>query len=350
MKSEVHFGADRPEPECSADSPNAHASVFGGQCHADRREAAEPGHKDTNGTEDTVHLPVLFREVLESLAIHLGGVYVDGTLGGGGHSLAIAERAGKSGMVVGIDRDAAALDRVEKRMRNNPSEGRATVRMAQANYADFPEVMELVGICQADGFLLDLGLSSDQLADRTRGFSFNSDGDLDLRFDATEGEPAYELLNKWTAEQIADVIFRYGEERFSRRIAREIVSFRAERPIRKAMDVAEICRRAVPHPPGRFRDRIDPATRTFQALRIAVNDELGSLERFLSRVVSYLKPEGRIAIISFHSLEDRIVKNFFRDCGELEVVTRKPIEATDREKEENPRSRSAKLRVACKPG
>ena len=294
----------------------------------------------------TVHRPVLFQEVLDMLAPEAGGVYVDGTLGGGGHSLAIADRIGPAGLVISIDRDAAALDRVEARLAREPAANRGTVRMAQTNYADFPAVLEMLGIEKVNGFLLDLGLSSDQLADRTRGFSFNADGDLDLRFDVTEGEPAWQLLAHRSAEEIAEIIFRYGEERFSRRIAREIVRRRETEPIRKASQLAEICRRVIPAPPGRDRQRIDPATRTFQALRIAVNDELGSLERFLRRAPDRLLPGGKIAIISFHSLEDRIVKTAFRDTPGLEVLTRKPIEAGQTEQQENPRARSAKLRVA----
>lgn len=294
----------------------------------------------------TVHRPVLFQEVLDMLAPEAGGVYVDGTLGGGGHSLAIADRIGPAGLVISIDRDAAALDRVEARLAHEPAANRGTVRMAQTNYADFPAVLEMLGIEKVNGFLLDLGLSSDQLADRTRGFSFNADGDLDLRFDVTEGEPAWQLLARRSAEEIAEIIFRYGEERFSRRIAREIVRRRETEPIRKASQLAEICRRVIPAPPGRDRQRIDPATRTFQALRIAVNDELGSLERFLRRAPDRLLPGGKIAIISFHSLEDRIVKTAFRDTPGLEVLTRKPIEAGQTEQQENPRARSAKLRVA----
>ena len=294
----------------------------------------------------TVHRPVLFQEVLDMLAPEAGGVYVDGTLGGGGHSLAIADRIGPAGLVISIDRDAAALDRVEARLAREPAANRGTVRMAQTNYADFPAVLEMLGIEKVNGFLLDLGLSSDQLADRTRGFSFNADGDLDLRFDVTEGEPAWQLLARRSAEEIAEIIFRYGEERFSRRIAREIVRRRETEPIRKASQLAEICRRVIPAPPGRDRQRIDPATRTFQALRIAVNDELGSLERFLRRAPDRVLPGGKIAIISFHSLEDRIVKTAFRDTPGLEVLTRKPIEAGQTEQQENPRARSAKLRVA----
>lgn len=294
----------------------------------------------------TVHRPVLFHEVLDALSPEQGGVYLDGTLGGGGHSLAIADRVGPKGLVISIDRDAVALDRVEARLARESAPNRGVVRMAQSNYADFPAVLEMLGIDKVNGFLLDLGLSSDQLADPTRGFSFNADGDLDLRFDATEGEPAWQLLARRSADEIADIIFRYGEERFSRRIAREIVRRRAEEPIRRASQLAEICRKVIPAPAGRDRQRIDPATRTFQALRIAVNDELGSLERFLRQAPDRLLPGGKIAIISFHSLEDRIVKTAFRDTPELEVLTRKPIEAGQTEQQENPRARSAKLRVA----
>ncbi len=290
---------------------------------------------------ETVHRPVLLEEVIEALRPRSGGIYFDGTLGGGGHTLAIAEAIGKEGLLIATDRDAKALDRAERRIQEVTQRG--TVRMAQANYADFPEVLDLLHVERLDGFLLDLGLSSDQLADRARGFSFDADGDLDLRFDTSEGIPAYDLLNRSSAEEIADVIFRYGEERFSRRIAREIVRRREEKPFRKASELADVCRRVVPRSP---KERIDPATRTFQALRIAVNDELGSLERFLEKAPRYLNPDGRLVIISFHSLEDRIVKNGFRNSPLLEVVTRKPIEATEEEKSENPRSRSAKLRVA----
>ena len=170
---------------------------------------------------------------------------------------------------------------------------------------------------------------------------------MDLRFDPTEGVPAYELLNRWRADKIADVIYRYGEERASRRIAAAVVAQRSEKPIRSARDFAEICRRCNPSPPWN-KQRIDPATRSFQALRIAVNDELGSLEIFLKKFIDYLNLGGRVAIISFHSLEDRLVKNAFRETPNLNVITRKPIIATDAEIERNPRSRSAKLRVAEK--
>lgn len=294
----------------------------------------------------TVHTPVLLRETLDGLRPAPGKCFLDGTLGGGGHTLELARRVVPGGCVIATDRDIAAIDRAERRIldlgENLP------VRYAHADYRDFSEVLELLGIDTLDGFLLDLGLSSDQLADRKRGFSFDSDGELDLRFDVSEGIPAHELLRRLSAEKIADLIYRYGEERFSRRIAREIVRRRESDPVRTAADLANICRRMIPSGPNRGRDRIDPATRTFQALRIAVNDELGALEQFLSLAPAHLNDGGRIAIISFHSLEDRIVKNAFRENPLLEAVTKKPIEATEEEKERNPRSRSAKLRIAEK--
>lgn len=297
----------------------------------------------TDDTLKTQHIPVLFEETIQGLNLLPGKVIVDGTLGGGGHAIAIARAVGENGMVIGTDRDTKALDRVDKRVAdlNEP----INVKTYFANYCDFDAALERAGVERVDGFLLDLGLSSDQLADRERGFSFESEGDFDLRFDVTEGEPAYVLLNRWKEERIADTIYKYGEDRFSRRIARAIVERRSVEPIRKARDVAEICRRCDPTPHW-SKNRIDPATRTFQAFRIAVNDELGSLETFLSKCTDYLRPGGRIAIISFHSLEDRIVKNAFRDMEMLKIVTRKPIVATDEEIERNPRSRSAKLRIA----
>ncbi|MGL6196187.1 MAG: 16S rRNA (cytosine(1402)-N(4))-methyltransferase RsmH, partial [Thermoguttaceae bacterium] len=235
------------------------------------------------------------------------------------------------------------------------------IRFAHANYADLPDALEMLGYKPTkppvlDGILLDIGLSSDQLADRERGFSFEADGPLDLRFDTSEGRPAHEFLTFWSEEQIANIIYEYGEEKFSRRIAKEIVNRRREqKPIRFAQELAELVRKIVPKERRSGRDSrgnksvsIDPATRTFQALRIAVNDELGSLKTMLSQASRFLKPGGRIAVISFHSLEDRIVKNAFRDDANLEILTKKPVLATDEEILQNPRSRSAKLRVAAK--
>jgi 16S rRNA (cytosine1402-N4)-methyltransferase len=195
-----------------------------------------------------------------------------------------------------------------------------------------------------DAVLLDLGLSSDQLADDTRGFSFEAGGELDLRFNPDEGEPAWQLLARLRENEIADLIYQFGEERFSRRIARKIIEQRSHRPIRTAAELADLVRRCVP----RSADRIDPATRTFQALRIAVNRELESLDLALQRIPDRLKPGGRLAIISFHSLEDRRVKEAFRSDSRLTPLTKKPIRPTENEARTNPRSRSAKLRVAAR--
>lgn len=303
--------------------------------------SASPFPSLPDGEGITVHTTVLLNEAVEGLAPKPGGVYLDGTLGGGGHTIALAYRTGPAGLVIGCDRDPRALDRTQARL--NRAGLTLPIRMAQVNYADFPEVLAILGIEKIDGFLLDLGLSSDQLADRERGFSFDSEGELDLRFDTSEGISASELLARAGEEEIANIIFSYGEERFSRRIARNIVCLRNEgKAIKTAVDLAALCRRVIPG----HNQKIDPATRTFQALRIAVNDELKSLERFLGKAADFLKPGGRIAVISFHSLEDRIVKNAFRENDRLEVITRKPITAGNEELNNNPRSRSAKLRIA----
>lgn len=286
----------------------------------------------------TVHVSVLLEQVLEWLAPKPGMVLVDGTLGGGGHTRALAERVGKTGQVIGIDRDPAAIDAAEKSLRRLP------VRLAQANFCDLPEVLDELQIEAVDGVVLDLGLSSDQLADRERGFSFSADGPLDLRFDPTAGEPARRLISRLSAEHLTELISRYGEERYSRRIAQAIVRERREHPIETAAQLAELVRRSVPKVPG--GSRIDPATRTFQALRIAVNEELKSLEIALRRIPDRLRPGARMVVISFHSLEDRRVKEAFLGDERLEVLTRRPIRPDEKEISDNPRSRSAKLRVA----
>jgi 16S rRNA (cytosine1402-N4)-methyltransferase len=289
-----------------------------------------------------LHVPVLPNEVLQWLNPQPGQIVVDGTLGGGGHTRLIAERlaadgpARDAGFVLALDRDPAAIAAAEKNLAGLP------IKVAHSNYAELPAILDQIGVEAVDGVLLDLGLSSDQLADRTRGFSFDADGPLDLRFDPEEGEPASRLIQRLTERELANVIYQFGEERHSRRIARRIVAARAERPIETAAELAAIVRRAVP----RGSDRIDPATRTFQALRIAVNGELESLDNALAAIPDRLKPGGRLAVISFHSLEDRRVKEAFRGDSRLEPLTKKPIVATDAELATNPRSRSAKLRVA----
>lgn len=264
----------------------------------------------------TQHLPVLPREVLEWLRPEPGQTFVDGTLGGGGHAKLLAERIGPQGLVLGLDRDPAVIDRAEATLQNPPT------RPIHSNYSDLPELLAELEIQHVDGILLDLGLSSDQLADSERGFSFQSEGPLDLRFDPTRGVPAWRVIERMSAEHLADLIYQYGEERYSRRIARHIVELRRSKPVRTATDLARAIRESVPR---RRDERIDPATRTFQALRIAVNEELKWLEVALRRLPDCLRPGGRIAIISFHSLEDRMVKESFRNDARLVVQTRRPV-------------------------
>jgi 16S rRNA (cytosine1402-N4)-methyltransferase len=287
---------------------------------------------------NSIHIPVLLSAVVEGLAPKPGAVIVDGTLGGGGHSRALAERVAPTGTLIALDRDPAAIDAGERFLKGLP------VRLVQANFCDLPEVLEAVSVAGVDGVVLDLGLSSDQLADAERGFSFNSDGSLDLRFDPTAGVPAWRVIDRLSAEHLADLIYEFGEERFSRRIAKVIVERRRDNPVRTSRDLAELVSRVVPR--SRDTGRIHPATRTFQALRIAVNDELKSLEIALRRIPDCLRPGGRLAIISFHSLEDRRVKEAFQNDVRLKVLTRRPIRADEAEVSQNPRSRSAKLRIA----
>ncbi len=287
------------------------------------------------------HIPVLVEEVLQWLKPTAGATFVDGTLGGGGHTRRLAEVVGSSGLVVALDRDPAAIEAAEHNLRGLP------IKLVQSNYADLPEILKQLEIPAVDGILVDLGLSSDQLGDAARGFSFDVDGPLDLRFNPDEGKAAWRILQTASQQHLADLIYQYGEERYSRRIARAIVGQRRGEPVRTARQLAELVRKCVPR--GR-RQNLDPATRTFQALRIAVNDELKWLEVALRRFPSCLKPGGRLAVISFHSLEDRLVKQAFRDNPELDVLTKKPIRPSETEISSNPRARSAKLRVAQRAG
>jgi len=283
------------------------------------------------------HVSVMLPEIVEWLDPKPGQAIVDGTLGAGGHTRALAERVKPDGIVLAFDRDPAALAAAEVNLSGLP------VKLVHANFSDLPEVLRQVEQPPVSGVVLDLGLSSDQLADRERGFSFDSDGPLDLRFDTSEGEPAWRLLERWTAEQMADVIYQYGEERHSRRIARQIVERRRTDPVRTARQLAELVRRCVPRSKV---EKIDPATRTFQALRIAVNEELASLELVLKRLPECVATGGRVAIISFHSLEDRLVKEAFRADARWRPLVKKPLRPTEQEIQNNPRARSAKLRVA----
>ncbi len=299
------------------------------------------------------HVTVLLQETIDSLDLKAGGRYIDGTLGGGGHTEAILTQATAS-HVLGLDADPAAIERASVRLTAFGSR----VRIVNQNFAHLTEVAQAQNFTNIDGIVLDLGLSSDQLEDTQRGFGFLTGGPLDMRFDPAHGQSAAELVNTLDQDEMADLIYRYGEEPASRRIARSIV---AARPIHSAEQLAEVIETAI----GR-RGRIHPATLTFQALRIAVNDELDSLLKVLPQAVELLKRGGRLAIISFHSLEDRIVKEYFRSASQvhvaqpddppdllrrkptLKLITRKPIIPSAAEVENNPRARSAKLRVAEK--
>ncbi len=292
-------------------------------------------------SDATIHIPVLAQEISELGRPQSGQTWVDGTAGGGGHCQLILQALAPEGRLLAVDRDPAAAERLESVLGSG-----ATVR--HASYDEIPDLLADSAWPKADGILLDLGLSSDQLADRDRGFSFQMDGPLDMRFDPSGGQSAWEWLAQVDERTLADTIYRYGEERFSRRIARRVVESRKTEPIRTADQLRELIYRSVPGPRrGRSRHgRVDPATRTFQALRIAVNDELAILERALESLPDCLASGGALLVISFHSLEDRIVKYAFRGDERLEVVTRKPVQATAEEVTRNPRSRSAKLRVA----
>jgi len=287
----------------------------------------------------SAHISVLAEEVIHWLDPQPGQTFVDGTLGGGGHTRLLAERVGDQGLVIGFDRDPAAIDRAAVHLRGLP------VNIVHADFREVPEVLAQLSLPPVDGVVLDLGLSSDQLADEARGFSFDAAGELDLRFDPERGEPAWALIGRLREKALADVIYQYGEERMSRRIAKQIVLRRRTKPIRTSRELAELVRGCVPRGANH---KIDPATRTFQALRIAVNDELIALERTLERIPPAIAVGGRLAVISFHSLEDRLVKNAFRDDARYVPLTKKPIRPNESELFRNPRSRSARLRVALR--
>ena len=302
---------------------------------------------------EPTHIPVLYQEVLRGLQIKPGGRYIDGTLGGGGHAAGILEKSSPDGRLLGIDADPTAIAISAEHL----AEYESRVTLVNANFVRLAEIASQYGFCPADGILLDLGLSSLQLANGERGFSFLLEGPLDMRFNPHQGKPASELVNGLSFLELADVLHRYGEERQARRIAQAIVD---ARPIHTTRQLAEAVARAV----GR-RGKIHPATRTFQALRIAVNGELSALSQALSQAVGLLAPQGRLAIISYHSLEDRLVKQFYRRESQgcicppevlvcrcdhqatLEIVTKKPITPSEPELKANPRCRSARLRVAA---
>ncbi|WP_457631326.1 16S rRNA (cytosine(1402)-N(4))-methyltransferase RsmH [Oceanithermus sp.] len=275
------------------------------------------------------HQPVMLSEALDLLNVQPGGVYVDATFGGGGHTRGIIERGGQ---VLALDQDPDAHKRAERL-------GGVAIRFVQANFRDLEAVLASQGSPPVSGILADLGVSSFHLDDPERGFSYRHEGPLDMRMGGS-GPTAAEIVNTLSEEELADLLWRYGEERQSRRIARAIVAARAEAPIETTGQLAEIIRRAVG-----YRRAGHPARKTFQALRIYVNDELGALSGLLEAAGRVLRPGGRLVVISFHSLEDRLVKHFLRDDPRFRVLTKKPLTASPKEQAVNPRSRSAKLRA-----
>lgn len=303
------------------------------------------------------HRPVLLAACIEALAIRPDGVYLDGTLGGAGHSYEIAKRL-TTGRLIGVDRDEAALTAARERL--GPFAGRVT--LVHDNFRNLDEILDRLGLDGIDGMLFDLGVSSPQLDEPERGFSYMADAPLDMRMDRGDRLTAHEVVNGWPEQELRRILYDYGEERWAARIAAAICRTRERAPIETTLQLADVIRGAMP--PQALREKQHPAKRSFQAIRIAVNDELGAVEQMTRRAIDRLKPGGRLAVITFHSLEDRIVKNAFAQaakgctcppefpvcvCGKrplVRLITRKPITADETELQENPRARSAKLRVA----
>lgn len=308
---------------------------------------------------DSLHIPVLLKETIEALNIDPHGLYVDGTLGRGGHSRAILEKL-TDGRLIAIDRDQTAIDDCRRRL----CEFNDKITYVHGNFRDIKSILNDAGDAQVDGMLFDLGVSSPQLDEAERGFSYMHDAPLDMRMDKTAAVTAKDVVNTWPEDELRRIFFEYGEERYAARIAAGIVRRRKEAPIETTFELVDAIKSSMPA--QALREKQHPAKRTFQAIRIAVNDELDSISDMLSDAADCLKSGGRIAVISFHSLEDRIVKNLFNSkekgctcppdfpvcvCGfkqTMKVITRKPIVAGKKELEINPRARSAKLRVAEK--
>ena len=302
------------------------------------------------------HIPVLLNEVIEGLKIDPDGIYVDGTLGGAGHSYEIAKRL-KSGRLIGIDRDEDAIAAASKRL--EPFSDRVTI--VRGNYGDMADILENIGISEVDGILLDLGVSSHQLDEAERGFSYREDAPLDMRMDRRDELTAYDVVNDYSEAELTRILKDYGEERFAGSIARHIVRAREERPVSTTFELSDIIKASIP---AKYRDKKGhPAKRSFQAIRIEVNHELDILSDSLNGMIDILKPGGRLCVISFHSLEDRIVKQAMRTaedpcicpkdfpvcvCGRKpkgRCVSRKAITAADNELDTNNRAHSAKLRI-----
>lgn len=305
------------------------------------------------------HVSVLLEECIQGLAIKPDGIYVDGTLGGAGHSSRIAAKL-TTGRLIGIDRDNVALEAAAERLR--PFEDRVT--LVHANFCDMDQALEKLGIDKVDGILLDLGVSSPQLDDGQRGFSYMTDAPLDMRMNGEDTRDARQIVNTWSYEELKRILYDYGEERFAPRIAAAICRRREQAPVETTLELVDVIKSAMPA--SALREKQHPAKRSFQAIRIAVNDELGAVETVMKKAVPLLNPGGRLAVITFHSLEDRIVKNAMAEaakgctcppsfpvcvCGkkpQVRIVTRKPIVSGEEELERNPRARSAKLRICEK--
>ncbi len=303
------------------------------------------------------HHTVLKKEAVESLRIHPEGIYVDCTVGGAGHSQRIAEALNPSGVLIGFDQDQNALQAAKERLKSASCQ----IFLIKTNFKRIKEVISELGFHEVDGILFDLGVSSPQLDQGDRGFSYQKDAPLDMRMDQEQTFSAYELVNEWSEEELADILFRYGEERFSRRIARHIVRARQKKPIQTTFELADLIKQAIPA--STRRSGPHPARRSFQAIRIAVNDELNVFEQALKHSLDILKSQGRLSVITFHSLEDRICKKFFQEhakdcicpphfpmctCNHqplLRFITKKPIIPSKEEIDKNKRARSAKLRV-----
>lgn len=305
------------------------------------------------------HVSVLLQECLDGLAIRPDGIYVDGTLGGAGHSSQIVQRL-TTGRLIGIDRDPVALEAAGARLA--PWKDRVT--LVHSNFCEIAQILKDLDISGVDGILLDLGVSSPQLDDGERGFSYMTDAPLDMRMNGEDVLSAYEVVNSWSQEELKRILYTYGEERYAPQIASAICRRREEAPIKTTLELVDIIRGAMP--PVALREKQHPAKRSFQAIRIAVNDELGSVEKVMEDAIPLLNPGGRLAVITFHSLEDRIVKNAMTEaakgctcppnfpvcvCGkkpQVKLISKKPIVAGEEELKDNPRSRSAKLRVCEK--
>lgn len=302
------------------------------------------------------HISVLYQETIDMLNIKEDGIYVDGTMGGAGHSLGICKKLSEEGIFIGIDQDDFVFDRAKVRLESTDCKK----EFVKGNFHDIKEILMNLGIDKIDGMMADLGVSSFQIDDETRGFSFKKDGPLDMRMDKSKSFSAKELVNTYSYEDLRRVISEYGEEQFAGNIAKHILKNREEKPIETTYELVEIIKNAIPK---KFHQKKHPAKKTFQAIRIEVNDEIDALKQSVEDMIDVLDKGGRLAVITFHSLEDRIVKKVFSDyakgctcpkefpvcvCGntpKVKVLTRKPVLPTEEEIEANPRSRSAKLRV-----